>query len=90
MFNMGFKMVQKDVEELTKQEELVRERLDKDGVRWIKKYVGGGAHFVNWLEQFREVYGEEAVDVEEISSEGFCCFEKGNEKMFRIWVKEKK
>ena len=71
-------------------EKLVRERIDKNGERWIKKYFGGGAHFVNWLEQYKEVYGEKNVAVEEIDSRGFSCFEKGNEKMYRIWVKERK
>jgi len=49
-----------------------------------------GAHFVNWLEQYREVYGEKYVKIEEIDSKGFSCFELGKEKMFRIWVKENK
>ena len=72
------------------QEELVSEKVDEQGERWVKKYVGGGAHFVNWLEQYREVYGEKDVAVEEVDSSGFSCFEAGREKMFRIWVKEKK
>jgi hypothetical protein len=81
-------MHEKETEELMNQEELVKERINENGERWIKKYVGGGAHFLNWLEQFREVYGEENVETEEIDPKGFRCFEKGNEKMFRIWVKE--
>jgi hypothetical protein len=76
--------------EIMAQEELVRERIDKTGEKWTKKYVGGGAHFVNWLEQYREVYGEKYVDIEEVDSRGFSCFEKGHEKMYRIWVNEKK
>jgi hypothetical protein len=75
--------------EVMEQEEMVKERVDWKGEKWTKKYVGGGAHFLNWLEQYREIYGEEAVETEEIDSRGFSCFEKGNEKMFRIWVKEK-
>jgi hypothetical protein len=71
-------------------EESVSEKLDKHGEKWVKKYVGGGAHFVNWLEQYREVYGEKSVEIEEIDSMGFSCFEMGKERMFRIWVKEKK
>jgi hypothetical protein len=71
-------------------EELVKERIDKNGEKWVKKYVGGGAHFLNWLEQYKEVYGERNVDIEEIDSRGFSCFEKGNEKIYRIWVKERK
>ena len=81
-------MPEKETEELMKQEELIKERINNNGERWIKKYVGGGAHFLNWLEQFREVYGEENVETEEIDPKGFTCFEKGKEKMFRIWVKE--
>ena len=80
----------KKIPEVMDQEDLVSEKVDKQGIRWVKKYVGGGAHFVNWLEQYREVYGEKAVEIEEIDSKGFSCFEIGKEKMFRIWVKEKK
>lgn len=69
-------------------EEAVTERIDKTGQKWIKKYVGGGAHFENWLQQYREVYGEENVKTEEMDSTGFSCYQKGNEKMYRIWVKE--
>ena len=69
-------------------DEMVLEKVDEQGIRWVNKYVGGGAHFANWLEQYREVYGEECVQIEEIDSSGFSCFEKGKEKMFRIWVKE--
>jgi len=47
---------------------LVKERIDKNGEKWVKKYVGGGAHFLNWLEQYKEVYGERNVDIEEIDS----------------------
>jgi hypothetical protein len=78
------------IRELMAREELVRERIDEKGERWTKKYVGGGAHFVNWLEQYKEVYGKKNVNTEEIDSTGFSCFEKGNEKMYRIWVKERK
>jgi len=72
------------------QEELVLEKLDEQGKRWVKKYVGGGAHFANWVEQLREVYGEKDVKIEEAASGEFSCFKIGKEKMFRIWVKEKK
>lgn len=78
----------KTIPEVIDQEELVLEKVDEN--RWVKKYVGGGAHFVNWLKQYREVYGEKDVEIEEIDSKGFSCFEIGKEKMFRIWVKEKK
>ena len=84
-------MPQKEtIQEVMAREELVRERIDKKGEKWTKKYFGGGAHFLNWLEQYREVYGEENVEVEEVDSRGFSCFEKGNEKMYRIWVRERK
>jgi hypothetical protein len=33
---------------------------------------------------------EKRTELEEIDSKGFRCFEKGKEKMYRIWVKEKK
>jgi len=83
-------MPENEIAELMKQEEMVKERIDKNGQRWIKKYIGGGVHFLNWLEQYREIYGEEKVEIEEIDPKGFSCFIKGNEKMFRIWVKEAK
>jgi len=72
------------------QEELVSEKVDEQGRRWVKKYVGGGAHFANWLEQYIEIYGEKDVEIEEVDTSGYSCFEMGKEKMFRIWVKEKK
>jgi len=83
-------MPENEIAELMKQEEMVKERIDKNGQRRIKKYIGGGVHFLNWLEQYREIYGEEKVEIEEIDPKGFSCFIKGNEKMFRIWVKETK
>jgi len=67
------------------QEELVKEKTDADGNKWRKVYFGGGAHFRNWLEQCREL-GE--VEVEEVDSKGFKCFEEAGEKMYRIWMKE--
>lgn len=67
------------------QEELVREKIDAQGNKWRKVYFGGGAHFQNWLEQCREL-GE--VEVEEIDSTGFKCFEEAGEKLYRIWMKE--
>jgi len=76
--------------EIISREEKVREKTDEKGDKWIKKYVGGGAHFDNWLQQYKEVYGEKNVEIEEIDSTGYQCFEKGNEKMYRIWVKERK
>ena len=67
------------------QEELVHEKVDASGNKWRKVYFGGGAHFQNWLEQCREL-GE--VEVEEVDSKGFKCFEESGEKMYRIWMKE--
>jgi len=73
-----------EVRERLAEEERVRERIDDKGNRWIKVYFGGGAHFRNWLEQAKEL-GE--VEVEEVSSEGFKCFEATGEKLYRIWLK---
>ena len=81
--------MEKDIRDLITREDLVMERVNEKGERWTKKYVGGGAHFLNWLEQYKEIYGERNVDVEEVDSKGFSCFEYGKEKMFRIWVREK-
>lgn len=67
------------------QEELVREKIDEKGNKWRKVYFGGGEHFRNWLGQCREL-GE--VEVEEVDSTGFKCFEEGGEKLYRIWMKE--
>lgn len=78
------------IREIMAREEAIIERIDKNGEKWAKKYFGGGAHFLNWLEQYKEIYGEQNVEIEEIVSTGFSCFEKGNEKMYRIWVTEKK
>ena len=78
-------MVEEREQERLAQEELVRERIDEKGNRWRKVYFGGGSHFRNWLEQCREL-GE--VEVEEIDSTGFKCFEEAGEKLYRIWMKE--
>jgi hypothetical protein len=67
------------------QEELVKEKTDAQGNKWRKVYFGGGAHFRNWLEQCREL-GE--VEVEEVDSRGFKCYEEAGEKLYRIWMKE--
>ena len=74
----------KTVRERMAEEELVKEKIDEDGNRWIKAYFGGGAHFKNWLEQCKEL-GE--VMVEATDSTGFKCYEEGGEKLYRIWVK---
>ena len=78
-------MVEEAESERLAQEELVRERVDEEGNRWRKVYFGGGAHFRNWLKQCREL-GE--VEVEEVDSKGFKCFEEDGEKLYRIWMKE--
>jgi len=65
-------------------EERVRERVDAEGNKWRKVYFGGGEHFKNWLAQCREL-GE--VEVEEVNSRGYKCFEEAGEKLYRIWVK---
>jgi len=78
-------MVEEAERERLAREELVRERVDGEGNRWRKVYFGGGAHFRNWLGQCREL-GE--VEVEEVDSKGFKCFEEGGEKLYRIWMKE--
>ena len=77
-------MVEEEEQERLAQEELVRERVDEEGHKWMKVYFGGGEHFRNWLEQCREL-GE--VEVEEVDSKGFKCFEEGNQKLYRIWMK---
>ena len=65
-------------------EELVREKIDEKGNKWVKVYFGGGQHFENWLKQCREL-GE--VEVEEVDSTGYKCFEVSGEKIYRIWMK---
>ena len=62
----------------------VQERIDEKGNKWRKVYLGGGAHFRNWLVQCKEL-GE--VEVEEVDSTGFKCYEEDGEKAYRIWVK---
>ena len=70
------------------EEERIREKVDENGDRWTKVYLGGGAHFRNWLSQFVELKGEENVKVEEVDSRGFKCYEESRENMYRIWVKD--
>jgi hypothetical protein len=81
---MGGEMAQEEEAARIAREEQVRERVDEKGNRWRKVYFGGGEHFRNWLEQCREL-GE--VEVEEIDSKGFKCFEEGGEKLYRIWMR---
>ena len=69
-------------------EEKTTEKVDGRGNRWRKVYFGGGAHFKNWLSQTIELCGAENVEVEEIDSKGFKCFEDSGERMYRIWVRQ--
>ena len=75
------------IEERMKEENAVREKDDEKGNKWRKLHFGG-AHFRNWLEQCNEIYGEEDVEVEEVNSTGFKCFEEGGEKIYRIRIRE--
>jgi hypothetical protein len=81
---IGGEMAQGEEAERIAREEQVREKVDEKGIRWRKVYFGGGEHFRNWLEQCREL-GE--VEVEEVDSRGFKCFEEAGEKLYRIWVR---
>ena len=74
----------KTIRERMAEEEQVEERIDEEGNRWKKVYIGSGDHFKNWLEQCKEL-GE--VMVEEVDATGFKCFEEGHEKLYRIWMK---
>ena len=78
------KYMKKSIQERMAEEEMVREKIDKNGNKWRKVYFGGGEHFRNWLEQSKEL-GE--VAVEEVDATGFKCYEDSNEKLYRIWVK---
>jgi len=73
----------KTIQERMAEEELVKEKTDAQGRRWRKAYFGGGEHFKNWLAQCKEL-GE--VEVEEVDSTGYKCFEEGGEKLYRIWL----
>jgi hypothetical protein len=81
---IGGEMAQEEEAERIAREEQVREKVDEKGNRWRKVYFGGGEHFRNWLEQCREL-GE--VEVEEVDSRGFKCFEEAGEKLYRIWMR---
>ena len=79
--------IKKTIEKRMREEELIRERIDKDGNHWKKVYFGGGEHFRNWLDQSKEL-GE--VMVEEVDCTGYKCFEETGEKLYRIWLKIRK
>ena len=66
-------MAEEEEQERLAQEELVREKVDEEGNKWMKVYFGGGEHFRNWLEQCREL-GE--VEVEEVDSKGLSALRK--------------
>lgn len=74
-------------EERMKLEETIQEKVDEQGYRWRKVYFGGGSHMNNWLDQIKEVHGDENVVIEEADSTGFRCYE-GGEKMYRIWARQ--
>lgn len=82
---------QSEDEELIRQrmaeEETIREKIDENGNRWTKVYVGGGDHFRNWLSQFIELNGEKNVAAEEIDPIGCGCYEESDGKVYRIWVR---
>ena len=66
---------------------IAEERTDASGNRWRKVYTGGGSHFRHWLEQFKEIYEEENILVEEEDATGFACFEQADERMYSVWLK---
>jgi len=74
------------IREKMAREELVEEKTDHQGNKWRKVYFSGGAHFRNWLAQYQELGFE--MEVEEIDSTGFKCFEESGGKMHRIWIIE--
>jgi hypothetical protein len=76
------------VAQVLKQEENIRHKTDENGVRWLKVYFGGGAHYKNWLEQAEEIFGKENIMTEEVSALSLKCFGASEEKAFRVWVKE--
>lgn len=77
-------------QERMRQEETVRERFDDAGCRWRKVYFGGGSHMRNWLDQIEEICGSDNVGIEEVDSTAFRCYEESGEKMYRIWVRQRK
>jgi len=79
--------VSEEISERMAREEKIGEKTDEKGNKWEKLYFGGGAHFRNWLSQIEEIYGKENVEIEEVDSAGFKCFEEGHENMHRIWVR---
>ena len=78
----------KTVLERMAEEETIREKVDKHGNTWTKVYFGGGGHFRNWLNQVLELRGEDNIQIEEVNSRGFQCYEESGEKLYRIWIKD--
>jgi len=74
------------------QEEKIQEKIDEDGNKWRKVYFGYRVHFQNSLKECQELAKEMGTEikVEEIDPAGFPCFNGKGEKMYRIWIKEKK
>jgi hypothetical protein len=72
------------IQERMAEEDRIQERRDQEGNKWQKIYFGGGGHLRNWLEQFKEL-GD--VQVEELDSRGFKCFEESGEKLVRVWLR---
>jgi hypothetical protein len=79
---------QPDISDRIRREESVRERIDQKGTKWKKVYFAGGAHFRNWQSQCIEIYGEHNIEIEDIDSTVFKCFEESGDKLYRIWVRE--
>ena len=78
------------IEERMKEDNQIREKIDEKGNKWWKLQFGGGAHFRNWLEECKEMYGEEDAEIEEVKSNGFKCFQEGSEKIYRICARIRK
>lgn len=66
----------------------ITEKVDRDGTRWWKAYAGGGAHADNWIQQYKEIYGEENIQIEEVVSPCLKCYKGSDEKQLRVWVRE--
>jgi hypothetical protein len=72
------------IEERMKEENQVRDKIDEKGGQWRKLHFGGRAHSRNWLEQCKEIYGEEDVEIEEMTPDGFKCFEEGGGNIWNL------
>jgi organic radical activating enzyme len=72
------------IRERMEKAQMVRDRVDAQGVKWRELYFGGGEPFKNWVAQCKEL-GE--VVMEEVDSKGFRCFDESGERLCRIWLK---